>query len=261
MRFAHGDCFCVSDDEQWMILNSLNVASINLATERSRRYWSPAGILELLIEQSSIASLLTTRSVREEGHWYHQVHIWDLGHNVVDSWIAGTLERLKDIYQYLNNTHIDWSYIMSQQRPPPQQHPPQGYVAGGAPTHPPPMHHHQPPPPMGVVVGMPAGGPGGGPPSQPPPPTILQRPTPPGGPPTNNSNHANNNNNHNRRPANTSNPNTGIPYGHVPGYLPGSSSLVEELDQRLLIVLRDGRHVLGVRYWRMGLFHAFLRYV
>lgn len=41
-------------------------------------------------------------------------------------------------------------------------------------------------------------------------------------------------------------PTTGIPYGHVPGYLPGSSSLVEELDKRVLIVLRDGRHLIGV---------------
>ena len=42
-------------------------------------------------------------------------------------------------------------------------------------------------------------------------------------------------------------PSSGIPYGHVPGYLPGSSSLVEDLDQRMLIVLRDGRHLVGVR--------------
>ena len=41
-------------------------------------------------------------------------------------------------------------------------------------------------------------------------------------------------------------PASGIPYGHVPGYLPGSSSLVEELDQRLLMVLRDGRQLVGV---------------
>ena len=41
-------------------------------------------------------------------------------------------------------------------------------------------------------------------------------------------------------------PTSGVPYGHVPGYLPGSSSLVEELDQRVLIVLRDGRHLVGV---------------
>mmetsp|Transcript_18782 Transcript_18782/g.46631 ORF Transcript_18782/g.46631 Transcript_18782/m.46631 type:complete len:224 (+) Transcript_18782:156-827(+) len=39
--------------------------------------------------------------------------------------------------------------------------------------------------------------------------------------------------------------NTGIPFGHVPAYLPGSSSLVEELDQRIMIVLRDGRHLVG----------------
>lgn len=41
-------------------------------------------------------------------------------------------------------------------------------------------------------------------------------------------------------------PTSGVPYGHVPGYLPGSSSLVEELDKRVLIVLRDGRHLVGV---------------
>lgn len=41
-------------------------------------------------------------------------------------------------------------------------------------------------------------------------------------------------------------PTSGVPYGHVPGYLPGSSSLVEELDKRILIVLRDGRHLVGV---------------
>eukprot|EP00934_Nitzschia_sp_Nitz4_P006980 Nitzschia sp. Nitz4//scaffold19_size178191//113387//114110//NITZ4_001991-RA/size178191-snap-gene-0.163-mRNA-1//-1//CDS//3329540723//6970//frame0 len=40
--------------------------------------------------------------------------------------------------------------------------------------------------------------------------------------------------------------NSGVPFGHVPGYLPGSSSLVEELDQRVLIVFRDGRHLLGI---------------
>mmetsp|Transcript_16725 Transcript_16725/g.38359 ORF Transcript_16725/g.38359 Transcript_16725/m.38359 type:complete len:262 (+) Transcript_16725:246-1031(+) len=40
-------------------------------------------------------------------------------------------------------------------------------------------------------------------------------------------------------------PNTGIPFGHVPAYLPGSSSLVEELDQRIMVVLRDGRHLIG----------------
>jgi hypothetical protein len=42
-------------------------------------------------------------------------------------------------------------------------------------------------------------------------------------------------------------PSSGIPYGYVPAYLPGSASLVEELDKELLIVLRDGRHLIGVR--------------
>lgn len=41
-------------------------------------------------------------------------------------------------------------------------------------------------------------------------------------------------------------PTTGVPFGHLPAYLPGSSSLVEELDERIMIVLRDGRHLVGV---------------
>mmetsp|Transcript_30494 Transcript_30494/g.57133 ORF Transcript_30494/g.57133 Transcript_30494/m.57133 type:complete len:219 (-) Transcript_30494:617-1273(-) len=41
-------------------------------------------------------------------------------------------------------------------------------------------------------------------------------------------------------------PSTGIPFGHVPAYLPGSSSLVEELESRVLVVLRDGRHLVGI---------------
>lgn len=42
-------------------------------------------------------------------------------------------------------------------------------------------------------------------------------------------------------------PTSGLPYGYVPAYLPGSASLVEQLDQTMLIVLRDGRHLVGVR--------------
>ena len=41
-------------------------------------------------------------------------------------------------------------------------------------------------------------------------------------------------------------PSTGIPFGHVPAYLPGSSSRVEELNTRILVVLRDGRHLVGL---------------
>jgi hypothetical protein len=41
---------------------------------------------------------------------------------------------------------------------------------------------------------------------------------------------------------------SGVPFGHVPAYLMGSASLVEELDQRLLIVLRDGKHLIGVSF-------------
>ncbi|KAL7522516.1 hypothetical protein ACHAWX_007212 [Stephanocyclus meneghinianus] len=35
------------------------------------------------------------------------------------------------------------------------------------------------------------------------------------------------------------------PFGCLPPFLPGSASLVEQLDQRLLVVLRDGRHLVG----------------
>ncbi|KAL7545372.1 hypothetical protein ACHAWF_008720 [Thalassiosira exigua] len=36
-----------------------------------------------------------------------------------------------------------------------------------------------------------------------------------------------------------------VPYGFVPAYLPGAASLVEQLDRRLLVILRDGRHLVG----------------
>ncbi len=41
-------------------------------------------------------------------------------------------------------------------------------------------------------------------------------------------------------------PPSGIPFGHLPAFLPGSASLVEQLDRRIMIVLRDGRHLVGV---------------
>ena len=31
----------------------------------------------------------------------------------------------------------------------------------------------------------------------------------------------------------------------LPAYLPGTASLIEHLDRRLLVVLRDGRHLVG----------------
>ena len=34
-----------------------------------------------------------------------------------------------------------------------------------------------------------------------------------------------------------------VPFGSVPGFLPGAASLVEQLDKRLLVVLRDSRHL------------------
>eukprot|EP00970_Alexandrium_tamarense_P013774 scaffold3686_cov193-Alexandrium_tamarense.AAC.2 len=40
-------------------------------------------------------------------------------------------------------------------------------------------------------------------------------------------------------------PQTAVPYGYLPPFLPGSASIVEQLDQRMLVVLRDGRHLVG----------------
>ncbi len=41
-------------------------------------------------------------------------------------------------------------------------------------------------------------------------------------------------------------PMSGVPFGYVPAFLPGSASLVEQLDRRIMVVLRDGRHLVGV---------------
>ena len=41
-------------------------------------------------------------------------------------------------------------------------------------------------------------------------------------------------------------PPSGVPFGHLPAFLPGSASLIEQLDRRIMIVLRDGRHLVGV---------------
>jgi hypothetical protein len=51
---------------------------------------------------------------------------------------------------------------------------------------------------------------------------------------------------------------SGIPYGHVPAYLPGSASLVEELDKEVMLVLRDGRHLIGVSRFKEGCCCIFL---
>lgn len=51
---------------------------------------------------------------------------------------------------------------------------------------------------------------------------------------------------------------SGIPYGHVPAYLPGSASLVEELDKELMVVLRDGRHIIGVSSTLRQLFRVWI---
>lgn len=41
-------------------------------------------------------------------------------------------------------------------------------------------------------------------------------------------------------------PATAVPYGYLPAYLPGAASTVEQLDRRLLVILRDGRHLVGI---------------
>jgi hypothetical protein len=53
----------------------------------------------------------------------------------------------------------------------------------------------------------------------------------------------NNGENHQRK---SQIPMSGVPFGYVPAFLPGSASLVEQLDRRIMIVLRDGRHLVGV---------------
>jgi hypothetical protein len=68
------------------------------------------------------------------------------------------------------------------------------------------------------------------------------------------------NNNNNNAVVNKIAPTTGIPFGHVPAYLPGSSSLVEELDCQILVVLRDGRHIIGVSVLWILFFILFSRF-
>jgi len=41
-------------------------------------------------------------------------------------------------------------------------------------------------------------------------------------------------------------PATAVPYGYLPAYLPGASSMVEQLDRKCLVILRDGRHLVGI---------------
>ena len=41
-------------------------------------------------------------------------------------------------------------------------------------------------------------------------------------------------------------PPSGVPFGYLPAFLPGSASLVEQLDRWIMIVLRDGRHLVGI---------------
>ena len=64
--------------------------------------------------------------------------------------------------------------------------------------------------------------------------------------PSSKSSYGNNNNSQRKGPPPI--PMSGIPLGSVPAFLPGSASLVEQLDRRIMIVLRDGRHLVGVSF-------------
>ena len=48
-----------------------------------------------------------------------------------------------------------------------------------------------------------------------------------------------------QRPPTNANDIFDVPYGFLPAYLPGAASMVEQLDRRLLVILRDGRHLVG----------------
>ena len=37
-----------------------------------------------------------------------------------------------------------------------------------------------------------------------------------------------------------------VPFGFIPGFLPGASSLLSSLDTSILIILRDSSHLIGV---------------
>ena len=58
--------------------------------------------------------------------------------------------------------------------------------------------------------------------------------------------HRNNNQSSRQGQGQPSVPMSGVPFGYIPAFLPGSASLVEQLDRRIMIVLRDGRHLVGV---------------
>ncbi|GMH94140.1 hypothetical protein TrVE_jg12618 [Triparma verrucosa] len=37
-----------------------------------------------------------------------------------------------------------------------------------------------------------------------------------------------------------------VPFGFIPGFLPGASSLLTSLDKSILIILRDSSHLIGI---------------
>jgi U6 snRNA-associated Sm-like protein LSm1 len=59
--------------------------------------------------------------------------------------------------------------------------------------------------------------------------------------------HNNSQNNGNHQPTQPAiRPVNEVPYGYLPAFLPGASSMVEQLDRKLLVILRDGRHLVGI---------------
>ena len=62
--------------------------------------------------------------------------------------------------------------------------------------------------------------------------------------PRNNNSHTINGNHQTTQPA--IRPINEVPFGYLPAFLPGAASMVEQLDRKLLVILRDGRHLVGI---------------
>jgi hypothetical protein len=55
----------------------------------------------------------------------------------------------------------------------------------------------------------------------------------------------------------TTTPVSSVPHGFLPSFLAGAPSLVEQLDKKLLIVLRDGTHLIGVGFHSFQVYSQF----
>jgi hypothetical protein len=58
--------------------------------------------------------------------------------------------------------------------------------------------------------------------------------------------------------ASTTTPMSSVPQGFLPSFLAGAPSLVEQLDKKLLIVLRDGKHLIGVGFQCFQVYSQFI---